>query len=363
MQSLFTSRNRSDLVTFCDRVGITIPKNYSRNTIIDTINADLFNTVFVKPYHSDSILLRETLEYKTCSDLIVMGKQLGFLHLSKLRKNQLIELIHNHYHPKNNHGNKFKTLLMQRDLFSQHVGCFLYEPVYELLINGRYNMNKMVNNPHALSIIINNTPLITNIGWNHLSSNPNALQFVLKNCQHLSMEELVSNPTAFPLVEKIIDLLCTHITNWISYNPSPSAIAYLSNHQELIDWKRLSANPSAISLLSAYPENIDWEQLSANPSAIDILQAHPDKINWRMLSYNPHPIAIEMLTANPHKIDWQLLSANPFAIPLLIANPHKINFMLLSQNPSILVLSHDKTKTQYYENYDKLLSSIFTHTF
>jgi hypothetical protein len=352
-------RSRSDVVTFANKVGISTDKR-SHSSVVFDIEKDLFQTVFIKPFNSVSIMFREELMEKTCPVLIAMCRELGFTSVSKLRKNQLIDKIHDHYYPKSN-DNKFKALLMQRDLFSQHIGCFLNYPEYQLLDwVDKTSLQVLALNPNAMNIIESRKSVLNKPHYAMLSRNPFAMELLIKHFTCIDMNEFATNPTAFPLIEQIIDMDCMrHAKVMISYNRSPSAIAYLTNNPSIINWRMLSSNPSAIHLLEANPDKIHWDILSGNPSAIHLLEANPDKIYWKALSANPS--AIHLLCDNPDKIDWTYLSINPSAIPILELNTDKINWYQLSGNPSIFKKSYDTTKQKYYEWYDKLFSQIFTN--
>lgn len=98
-----------------------------------------------------------------------------------------------------------------------------------------------------------------------LSSNPNAIRFLMDNKEAID-----------------IRFLCK--------NPHPDAISYLKElSPDKIYWDAVCSNssPEAMEWVQQYPEKINWDILSANPSAIDILENNPDKVNYRFLSENP----------------------------------------------------------------------------
>ena len=129
-----------------------------------------------------------------------------------------------------------------------------------------------------------------------------------------------------------------------SLSSNPNAIDYLLERPRLIHWGNLSENPKAIELLEVkfkeeeelsneelanIPRNkkIDWRALSANSAAIKLIKAKYKKeklspgdsnslrtfthLDWRNLSANPCALEILSLPENRYKIDWDQLSHNP----------------------------------------------------
>jgi hypothetical protein len=161
-----------------------------------------------------------------------------------------------------------------------------------------------------------------------------------------------------------------------------NAIDFLIESPHLISWSNLSGNPKAIQLLEEkYKEEnklskeelasmprdnkIDWRTLSGNPEATELIKAKYskemlspeetaalplfDKLDWRVLSSNPCAMDILKLPENRFKIDWVQLSNNynPEAEVLLRA-PENIQGTTWNPKPvwNAVKLNHDPIDLQ-----------------
>ena len=189
-----------------------------------------------------------------------------------------------------------------------------------------------------------------------LSGNKGAGEWLLtyeNELSSLDIKELLRNPGAINLINKINDNPLLLLINWNFLSENPKAIKLLEQNRAKINWSSLSKNPNAIKLLSEKREEekrlkqdintqrhyynlnqyqkIDWGNLSSNPKAIELLR---DKIIEEN-GLSPEEFA---KLEKCEKINWNLLSANPGAIKLLKIYQEKINFKYLSMNPSIFAM-------------------------
>ena len=140
------------------------------------------------------------------------------------------------------------------------------------------------------------------INWFYLSKNENIFNFEKDN--------------NILILRKWID-----ITNldWESLTINPNAIQLLKENEDKIDWFSLSGNQNATEILEKkdfhyiIDNELDfcWSELCLNLDAITLLEKNKDLdiIDWKTLSLNPN--AIELLKENQDKIDWDELSLNP----------------------------------------------------
>jgi hypothetical protein len=128
-----------------------------------------------------------------------------------------------------------------------------------------------------------------------LSSNPNAIEYLLEHPQEINWGNLSGNPKAIHLLEE----------KYKEENKlSKEELANIPNDKK-IDWRALSSNPEADELIKAKYKK---EQLSPdNTNALSIIE----RLNWRNLSGNPCALEILKVPENRHKIDWRALSGNP----------------------------------------------------
>jgi hypothetical protein len=159
---------------------------------------------------------------------------------------------------------------------------------------------------------------------------------------------------------------------WEDLSSNPFAIDLLLKNKDLIDWHNFSANPhsKAVQLLEQNLDKVYWNKLSGNncPGAISLLKKNWNKIQWQDLSSNPS--AIKLLEAYPEKIDWNNFSKNP---NLLFYKGYidltKINLILLCQNPNLYKILEKfiglgKLLLQSYDKYYiERNSSLFTYDY
>lgn len=235
-------------------------------------------------------------------------------------------------------------------------------------------------NKHILNFIKNNNP--TNIDWNILCMNPNAIDLFKNNEDKINWAILSKNPNAIDILEKN-----KHMILWdqFSYNLNglkliKERIKYESNLtvneyiklNNKINWAAIckSSNPEIINLIKEriiyekkfkekdydllnYNEIINWSIICRNPITINILKENVNKIDWSELSKNTN--AIEILKNNINNINWVNLSNNKNAIDLLKNNLYKIDWSRLSSNPNAIELIKDRINFEKYnpDIYDK----------
>ena len=195
--------------------------------------------------------------------------------------------------------------------------------------------------------------------WEHLSVNPNAIQFLQSNIDNIHWCKLSSNQNAFDILEKHIGWNI----DWRILSENPCAIDILKKHPNRIWWDYLSKNPNAIPLIEENLNKVDWANLSSNPNAIHILEKNLDKVNWMYLSKNPN--AIRILEKNLDKIDWNSILMNPNAIKIIENNLDKIktagnNYCRYysSENPNAVYIYLDTPFQKVFEN-----PAIFTYDY
>lgn len=227
------------------------------------------------------------------------------------------------------------------------------------------------SNINAIDFLIENPHLIN---WRYLSENPKAIQLLevkFKEEGKLSKEELAmvpdnekidwrnlsGNPEATELIK----------AKYMKEQLSPEETTALKIFERL-DWRNLSANPCALEILSL-PENryrIDWVQLSRNPNPdAEVLLGARENIQgkvWNPIQLTRDAVDLQGKTAEQDDIGyvnskirgWSNLSLDPTAIKLLIkriaheeALPkdelkkiiriNKINWNFITQNPAIFI--------------------------
>lgn len=227
------------------------------------------------------------------------------------------------------------------------------------------------SNPNAIDFLLENPHLIN---WSNLSGNPKAIQLLeakYKEEAILSKEELASVPR-----DNKIDWRA------LSGNPEAAEIikAQFKKEQLLVedptvlttfthlDWRVLSSNPCAMDILSMYENRykIDWVQLSRNPNPeAEVLLRAPENIQsvlWNPISLTRDAVDLQGKTAEQDDIGyvnskirgWSNLSLDPTAIKLLIkriaheetlskdelkkiTRINKINWNFITQNPAIFI--------------------------
>ena len=65
---------------------------------------------------------------------------------------------------------------------------------------------------------------------------------------------------------ELLDWIDFNKLNLYSLSSNPNAIDLLMKNQDKINWAWLSSNPNAIDLLMKNQDKIDWNFLSSNPS-------------------------------------------------------------------------------------------------
>lgn len=246
------------------------------------------------------------------------------------------------------------------------------------------NWFEISKNPGAIEILKNN---VDKISWQYLFKNPNpeVLDIVKRNYEIMSANPqnilyMNANFTKLPYAAEFMinEHPFPQLTNSLSSNTSPVAMAYIEEHinelpKDAWAWRELSANPSACTILENNKDKIFYEHLAANPNCLHLLPKKLkglDGIFWANIGKNPAPQAVDIFSAggypnfkfwshfaqnlNPEvmeifrrnlaRADEQvsILSANPNAITLLgdyFAN--SIDWKFASKNPRIMDLINE----------------------
>jgi hypothetical protein len=302
--------------------------------------------------------------------------------------------------------NKLKKICKYLDIFKTHINSSpetiknkikaLKAPILKLPSDLRKEIVRVFDSMLKKKFILRRGIPFDKLETDTLSSNINAIDFLIENPHLINWRNLSSNPKAIELLEGKFKE---------EGKLSKEELASIPDNQK-IDWRNLSSNPEATELLKAKyrieqisPEDtakltmfqrLDWRLLSGNPGAFDILRLTENryKIDWVQLSRNPNPEAEVLLRApeniqntvwNPIQLTrdpidlhgktaeqddigyvnskirgWSNLSLDPTAIKLLIkriaheeALPkdelkkiiriNKINWNFMTQNPAIFV--------------------------
>ena len=201
-----------------------------------------------------------------------------------------------------------------------------------------------------VNILDGNIDKLSKDEMNELSSNPSAIPIIEKYLHRINKYGLLKNEyvqqgiygTIYPTAYRIFTYLNYKVM--CNYCESPVFVSYLKQNrnkinrdiylninpyaEELIEWflkneeclekidyenepywwPHLSANPVAVHILENYIEYICWEKFSKLENAIYIIQNNLDKVNWNSLSLNCN--ALNILKLNQNKINWKNLSQN-----------------------------------------------------
>jgi ribosomal protein L24E len=254
-------------------------------------------------------------------------------------------------------------LQIKRDAFIYYLNSNNSENAIKYLIQNPDYIEwfSLSSNPYAVDLLVKNQDKIC---WKFFCKNPNPaiMDILLKNPTKIHWETLSSNPVAIDLLLQNQDKI-----NWAKLSTNPAAIELLTQNKDKINYDALRNNPNAYELIKEYIETqfisepslnnfmnernkllyikelsfnkneellrylykhhsqyIDWNYLNTNPVAIDILLENMDKINFYQFSLNPHPKAVELLKQYPHRIDWENFSA------------HITDYALIAQHNPIL---------------------------
>lgn len=174
---------------------------------------------------------------------------------------------------------------------------------------------------------------------------------------------LMSNPRAIPLIEKLVsehpNLLDANHWNHISSNPN--ALDILKRFPDKIALEALccNENPAVLALIEERLSKMTrecWACLSSQPYALPLLETHVDNIDWRAFSQNTNPDAILLWETNIDKLDKGMVSRNPAAIRFLEHNPNMISYPDLGRNPAayhLIVKNMDKmVRSELCKNTD-----------
>ena len=214
---------------------------------------------------------------------------------------------------------------------------YIMEPVYKMrdFIDPERIRSMMEMNPSPGMIEILKNMDFSDILWEVLcrNTNPDAMKMIEYQLQtnydniknRLDIEELCSNPNAINIIKEHpdwIDMEC------LAMNHSPLAMdmmkEYLDNNDDPDVWYNLSKNPFAVDILFENMSKVHIPYLSQNPHprVIDYLSVNPSYIDWYFLSAMPEAIDIirKHIAEGGEKIVWKQLCRNPAAIDILEQN-------------------------------------------
>jgi hypothetical protein len=185
------------------------------------------------------------------------------------------------------------------------------------------NYATLLQNKNALHLIEKafdegkfNNPKLTPL-LELLSYNENAVEFLKKHPEIISLKNLMWNNNAVDLLEENINNISENEIHRLSFNEN--AVNLLEKYPDKINWLNISLNKNALQLFEKYPDQqYSWSNLSLNVGAIPFLEKYPDKINWRNLSCNPE--AIHLIEKNYDNVCFESLCMNPAAIHLIEQN-------------------------------------------
>lgn len=244
------------------------------------------------------------------------------------------------------------------------------------------------------------------LNWSELSKNPNAISILKKYNNNINYFELCKNNNGLDIIKENFNKINTDV-GWQALSTNLNAIELLINNKEKIYWNVVSENSNAIELIlnklkeekykkkkkySSFKDNICYDSLSKNKNINKIIELYPDiisddKVDFISLSSNSNAINIlknnsnninlaflckntnlmhfkDLLEENYNKLNWDLLSLNPGAIDLIekkleeekkLSNNefeelkfNKVNFYNLSRNENAIhILENNKDRIDY----------------
>jgi hypothetical protein len=175
-------------------------------------------------------------------------------------------------------------------------------------------------NPRCLKLIEERLHLLSDSDWRMLCSEPHAIELLKAHPEKIDRycrSYLSKNPAIF---EEIGGQL--RLREWIPVNrldvnhlsSNPNAVQYLlENHFDRIFWWHFSSNPEAVDFLLQHPERIVWKGFSSNPNpkALEFMKKNKVEIDYMNLCKNPNPDSFELLMEKPDLINWEILSTHP----------------------------------------------------
>lgn len=201
------------------------------------------------------------------------------------------------------------------------------------------------------------------IVWDELSSNPNAIDLLLRNMEKINWDlfSLNTNKHAVDILEKNLDK-----AEWYNLARNPKAIRIIEKYIDVLKnekfdyiWRALSSNPEAISILEKNIDKIHWNELFENTNAMHLIkmcvQLNEDYSYERPLSYFSHniwgnPAAIYFLEQIFQYVNWRFFSRNQNGIHLIEKNLDKVHWDMLSTNQkAIHILKENLDKVHWYE--------------
>ena len=170
----------------------------------------------------------------------------------------------------------------------------------------------MSSNPYAIDIILEKKEKIC---WPQLCRNtdPKAIELLEKNLDKVDWYILSNNRS-----KEAMDLLYKNISkldSWFKISSNPCAMEILLKYPNRINWDELSSNPHpiAMEMLINNWDKINWCYLSSNTNAtaIKMLLDNPSRINWYWFSSNPGAIDYLERNINHPELDYSALLCNP----------------------------------------------------
>lgn len=228
---------------------------------------------------------------------------------------------------------------LDTDALSQNTSAVhIFDQFPELIV-----WDELSSNPNAIDLLLRN---MEKINWEQFSLNTNkhAVDILEKNLDKVEWYNLALNPKAIHIIEKYLEVLKHENFDfiWRPLSSNPEAICILEKNIDKIHWTELFSNTNAVHLINMIVqlnEDYSYERplsnfshvMWANPVAIYFLEQIFDYVNWRFFSKNPN--GIHLIEKNLDKVHWDMLSTNPKAIHILQENLDKVHWYELFRNP------------------------------
>lgn len=233
---------------------------------------------------------------------------------------------------------KLKKICKYLDIFKTHINSSpetiknkikaLKAPILKLPSDLRKEIVRVFDSMLKTNLILRRGIPFDKLEKDTLSSNLNAIDFLIENPHLINWRNLSANPKAIELLEEKFKE---------EEKLSKEELGSIPNNKK-IDWRNISGNPEATELIKAKYRK---EQISPEDTAkLSIFE----RLDWRLLSGNPCAFEILSFPENRYKIDWVQLSHNfnPGAEVLLRA-PENIQNTVWDPTPvwNAVPLTHD----------------------
>ena len=107
---------------------------------------------------------------------------------------------------------------------------------------------------------------------------------------------------------KLKDWVDADKLDWYYLSSNPNAVDYLLANPDKMDWKQFSTNPNSINYLLCNEKDIDYDELVFNPNCYEIYRNDIEKLKFGSYLLSGEPNAIEFVKKDPSEINWDDLS-------------------------------------------------------